>query len=62
MPDEISNNGYQCERCGKMFTYAYYREKHLKYTRCIDKGDRKFRCILCPRLYFLPLLFLHLNK
>ncbi|VDN52580.1 unnamed protein product [Dracunculus medinensis] len=41
MPDEISNNGYQCERCGKMFTYAYYREKHLKYTRCIDKELEK---------------------
>ncbi|KHN70605.1 PR domain zinc finger protein 14, partial [Toxocara canis] len=48
-PPKAENGGYQCERCGKVFTYAYYREKHLKYTRCVDRGDRKFRCILCPR-------------
>uniref|UniRef100_A0A915PD06 C2H2-type domain-containing protein n=1 Tax=Setaria digitata TaxID=48799 RepID=A0A915PD06_9BILA len=43
--------GYKCDRCGKMFTYAYYREKHLKYTRCVDRGDRKFRCSICPRSF-----------
>lgn len=46
-----SNGGYKCDRCGKMFTYAYYREKHLKYTRCVDRGDRKFRCAICPRSF-----------
>uniref|UniRef100_A0A914WSD2 C2H2-type domain-containing protein n=1 Tax=Plectus sambesii TaxID=2011161 RepID=A0A914WSD2_9BILA len=43
--------GYQCERCGKMFSYSYYRDKHLKYTRCVDKGDRKFPCHLCSRSF-----------
>ncbi|VDN91592.1 unnamed protein product [Brugia pahangi] len=43
--------GYKCDRCGKMFTYEYYREKHLKYTRCVDHGDRKFRCSICPRSF-----------
>ena len=43
--------GYQCERCGKMFSYAYYRDKHLKYTRCVDNGDRKFPCPLCTRSF-----------
>ncbi|KAH3819516.1 hypothetical protein DPMN_121254 [Dreissena polymorpha] len=28
-----SSEGYQCERCGKVFAYRYYRDKHLKYTR-----------------------------
>lgn len=28
-------SGYACQRCGKVFTYAYYRDKHLKYTRCV---------------------------
>ena len=43
--------GYQCNRCGKMFSYAYYRDKHLKYTRCVDNGDRKFPCPLCTRSF-----------
>uniref|UniRef100_A0A915DS62 C2H2-type domain-containing protein n=1 Tax=Ditylenchus dipsaci TaxID=166011 RepID=A0A915DS62_9BILA len=43
--------GYQCERCRKMFSYAYYRDKHLKYTRCVDNGDRKFPCPLCSRSF-----------
>uniref|UniRef100_A0A914Z988 C2H2-type domain-containing protein n=1 Tax=Panagrolaimus superbus TaxID=310955 RepID=A0A914Z988_9BILA len=46
-----NGGGYQCERCGKMFSYAYYRDKHLKYTRCVDNGDRKFPCPLCTRSF-----------
>ncbi|XP_048579516.1 PR domain zinc finger protein 14 isoform X2 [Nematostella vectensis] len=45
------NNGFACERCGKVFAYEYYRDKHLKYTRCIDNGDRKFPCTLCDRSF-----------
>uniref|UniRef100_A0A0R3RS68 Zinc finger protein n=1 Tax=Elaeophora elaphi TaxID=1147741 RepID=A0A0R3RS68_9BILA len=51
LTDTEHPGGYKCDHCGKMFTYAYYREKHLKYTRCVDRGDRKFRCSICPRSF-----------
>ncbi|XP_076866815.1 PR domain zinc finger protein 14 [Brachyhypopomus gauderio] len=51
MPSEDSGEGYKCDRCGKVFAYKYYRDKHLKYTRCVDQGDRKFPCHLCNRSF-----------
>ncbi|KAF8383271.1 hypothetical protein PRIPAC_72413 [Pristionchus pacificus] len=52
-PPKGSENGegFSCERCGKVFSYEYYRDKHLKYTRCVDQGDRKFPCPICPRSF-----------
>ncbi|XP_035824429.1 PR domain zinc finger protein 14-like [Aplysia californica] len=44
---ETTTNGFQCEHCGKVFTYQYYKDKHLKYTKCVDQGHRKFPCQLC---------------
>ncbi|XP_064596746.1 PR domain zinc finger protein 14-like [Liolophura sinensis] len=49
--EKSSDQGYQCDRCGRMFAYNYYRDKHLKYTRCVDSGNRKFPCDLCPRSF-----------
>nr|CAH8849813.1 unnamed protein product [Trichobilharzia regenti] len=46
-----AHEGYTCDRCGKMFAYQYYRDKHLKYTRCMDQGDRKYPCKLCSRSF-----------
>uniref|UniRef100_A0A8C8SJP7 PR/SET domain 14 n=1 Tax=Pelusios castaneus TaxID=367368 RepID=A0A8C8SJP7_9SAUR len=50
-PAEEAGESYKCERCGKVFAYKYYRDKHLKYTRCVDQGDRKFPCHLCNRSF-----------
>ncbi|XP_076106963.1 PR domain zinc finger protein 14-like isoform X1 [Mytilus galloprovincialis] len=46
-----SKEGFTCERCGKVFAYQYYRDKHLKYTKCVDQGDRKYPCTLCTRSF-----------
>ncbi|KAK6060384.1 zinc finger, C2H2 type [Cooperia oncophora] len=46
-----STDGFSCERCGRLFSYSYYRDKHLKYTRCVDNGDRKFPCSICQRSF-----------
>ncbi|XP_063062454.1 PR domain zinc finger protein 14 [Engraulis encrasicolus] len=51
LPAEDSGEGFKCDRCGKVFAYKYYRDKHLKYTRCVDQGDRKFPCHLCNRSF-----------
>ncbi|XP_038853368.1 PR domain zinc finger protein 14-like [Salvelinus namaycush] len=51
IPHEDSGEGFKCDRCGKVFAYQYYRDKHLKYTRCVDQGDRKFPCHLCNRSF-----------
>uniref|UniRef100_UPI00358FCC24 PR domain zinc finger protein 14-like n=1 Tax=Myxine glutinosa TaxID=7769 RepID=UPI00358FCC24 len=49
--DDDTTDGFACERCGRVFAYRYYRDKHLKYTRCVDRGDRKFPCPLCVRSF-----------
>ena len=51
LPISDLGEGFKCDRCGKVFAYKYYRDKHLKYTRCVDQGDRKFPCHLCNRSF-----------
>uniref|UniRef100_A0A1I8BC57 C2H2-type domain-containing protein n=1 Tax=Meloidogyne hapla TaxID=6305 RepID=A0A1I8BC57_MELHA len=53
------NHGYACHRCGKLFSYAYYRDKHLKFTPCVDNGQRRFPCPHCLR-YLIKYIFLHI--
>ncbi|XP_067028031.1 PR domain zinc finger protein 14-like [Acropora muricata] len=49
--EKLGGDSFACDRCGKVFAYQYYRDKHLKYTRCVDQGDRKYPCHLCNRSF-----------
>ena len=48
---QTDSEGFKCDQCGKLFAYQYYRDKHLKYTRCVDTGDREYPCQLCNRSF-----------
>ncbi|TNN88942.1 PR domain zinc finger protein 14 [Liparis tanakae] len=63
-PPEDSGEGFKCDRCGKVFAYKYYRDKHLKYTRCAftassilrthirqHSGERPFKCKHCGKAF-----------
>lgn len=46
-----TRTSYSCPSCGKVFAYKCYRDRHLKYTHCVDNGDREFPCSLCNHSY-----------
>ncbi|KAF0992542.1 hypothetical protein HZS_6969, partial [Henneguya salminicola] len=49
---ELNNPGeYTCDKCGSVFNYQYYLERHKKYTSCVDNPNRKFSCTLCTRTF-----------
>lgn len=48
-----SDESYACHKCGKIFTYKSYLERHIKYV-CPDSTGRTWKCSYCGKAFQYP--------
>ena len=47
------DESYTCYKCGKIFAYESYLERHVKYV-CPDKTGRTWKCSYCSKAFQYP--------
>jgi len=47
------DESYTCYKCGKIFTYKSYLERHIKYV-CPDSSGRTWKCSFCGKAFQYP--------
>ncbi|RMX39790.1 hypothetical protein pdam_00007138 [Pocillopora damicornis] len=50
---ESDDESYTCYKCGKIFAYESYLERHVKYV-CPDKTGRTWKCSYCSKAFQYP--------
>eukprot|EP00111_Clytia_hemisphaerica_P022213 TCONS_00065270-protein len=48
-----TDESYTCHKCGKIFTYKSYLERHIKYV-CPDSAGRTWKCTYCGKAFQYP--------
>ncbi|XP_065644540.1 zinc finger protein 26 [Hydra vulgaris] len=52
-PNGNADESYTCYKCGKIFTYKSYLERHIKYV-CPDSTGRTWKCGYCGKAFQYP--------
>lgn len=52
-PSKSADESYTCYKCGKIFTYKSYLERHIKYV-CPDSTGRTWKCTFCGKAFQYP--------
>ena len=47
------SESFTCYKCGKIFAYESYLERHVKYV-CPDKTGRTWKCSYCVKAFQYP--------
>ena len=49
----LDSESFTCYKCGKIFAYESYLERHVKYV-CPDKTGRTWKCSYCVKAFQYP--------
>jgi len=52
-PSGLDEKSFTCYKCGKIFAYESYLERHIKYV-CPDNTGRTWKCSYCGKAFQYP--------